>query len=101
MHCRYVKAVASVLLVLGILTGAANVWCLGPINQQYIPKVVRQAEVVLERKASPSLHSPPFRAYAACCPLIISSLCFFRQHDSTPASLLLRLADLVLQLSKM
>ena len=51
--CRYVKAVASVLLVLGIITGAANVWCLGPINQQYIPKAVRQAEVALERKASP------------------------------------------------
>ena len=59
MHCRYVKAAASVLLVLGIITGAANVWCLGPINQQYIPKAVRQAEVVLERKASPSLPFPP------------------------------------------
>ena len=77
MHCRYVKAVASVLLVLGILTGAANVWCLGPINQQYIPKVVRQAEVVLERKASPSLHSLPHVAYAACCLLIFSSLYLF------------------------
>lgn len=54
LSCRYVKAFASVLLVLGIITGAANMWCLGPINQQYIPKAVRQAEVVLQRKASPS-----------------------------------------------
>lgn len=51
-HCRYVKAAASVLLMLGIITAAANVWCLGPINQQYIPKAVRQAEVALERKVS-------------------------------------------------
>jgi len=38
--------------MLGIITAAANVWCLGPINQQYIPKAVRQAEVALERKVS-------------------------------------------------
>ena len=48
--CRYVKAAASVLLVLSIITAAANVWCLGPINQQYIPQAVRQAEIALERK---------------------------------------------------
>ena len=59
LFCRYVRAAASVLLVLGIITAAANVWCLGPINQQYIPKAVRQAEVVLERKASPSLPCLP------------------------------------------
>ena len=38
--------------MLGIITAAANVWCLGPINQQYIPQAVRQAEIVLERKVS-------------------------------------------------
>jgi hypothetical protein len=50
IRCRYVKAAASVLLVLGIITAAANVWCLGPINKQYIPQAVRHAEIVLERK---------------------------------------------------
>ena len=46
------KAAASILLVLGLITAAANVWCLGPINQRYIPQAVIQAEVALERKVS-------------------------------------------------
>ena len=46
------KAAASILLVLGLITAAANVWCLGPINQRYIPQAVIQAEVALERKVN-------------------------------------------------
>ena len=56
--------------MLGIITAAANVWCLGPINQQYIPQAVRQAEIVFERKVSligimlPMLAVPPLSAFS-------------------------------------
>lgn len=47
---RYVKAAATLLLLLGLLTAAANVWCVGSLNRKYIPQACAQAEVLLERK---------------------------------------------------
>lgn len=57
--------------MLGVITAAANVWCLGPINQRYIPQAVRQAEIVLERTVSPiSSHSDG----KGCCKIYNSAL---------------------------
>ncbi len=50
--CRYVKAAATALLILALVTAAANVWCVGSINRRYIPQACAQAETVLERKVS-------------------------------------------------
>ncbi|CAL8466123.1 g5659 [Coccomyxa elongata] len=46
----YVKAAATALLILALVTAAANVWCVGSINRRYIPQACAQAEAVLERK---------------------------------------------------
>lgn len=72
--CRYVKAAASILLVLGIITAAANVWCLGPINQQYIPQAVRQAEIALERKVRLTGIMVPMLAVPQILAVIFQSL---------------------------
>lgn len=49
---RYVKAAATVLLMLALVTAAANVWVVGSLNRRYIPQACAQAEVLLERKVS-------------------------------------------------
>ena len=51
-NCRYVKAAATVLLMLALVTAAANVWVVGSLNRRYIPQACAQAEVLLERKVS-------------------------------------------------
>jgi hypothetical protein len=55
LRCRYVRAVASVLLLLGLLTAAANVWCVGSLNRRYLPQACAQAEAMLERKVCPAV----------------------------------------------
>ncbi len=48
------KAAATVLLMLALVTAAANVWVVGSLNRRYIPQACAQAEILLERKVSHS-----------------------------------------------
>ncbi len=55
---------ASVLLLLGLVTAAANIWVVGSINRRVLPRACAQAAQALERKASHPFMPPPAGKHA-------------------------------------
>ena len=69
--------------MLGLITAAANVWCLGPINQRYIPQAVIQAEVALERKVSHAACTGHYhRPHDACSQALVVALLSSAHSDT-------------------